>query len=96
LQRFGHLGPHARNDQPVRTAAIAFFQRLQQSIAKNVAKYLKPGKPLIYITCSAFKAENEDAVDFMVKETGLKLEEMKVLKGYERKADTMFVARLIG
>ncbi|RCH56629.1 RsmB/NOP family class I SAM-dependent RNA methyltransferase [Mucilaginibacter hurinus] len=73
---------------------IAFFQRLQQSIVRNVVKYLKPGKPLIYITCSAFKAENEDAVDFMVTELGLKLEEMKVLKGYERRADTMFVARL--
>ncbi|WP_345953206.1 RsmB/NOP family class I SAM-dependent RNA methyltransferase [Mucilaginibacter sp. PAMB04168] len=74
---------------------IEFFQRLQQSIARNVVKYLKGGKPLIYITCSAFKAENEDAVDFMVKELGLKLEEMQVLKGYEHKADTMFVARLI-
>jgi 16S rRNA (cytosine967-C5)-methyltransferase len=57
-------------------------------------KYLKPGKPLIYITCSAFKAENEDVVSFIVKELGLKLEESKVLKGYEEKADTMFVARL--
>jgi 16S rRNA (cytosine967-C5)-methyltransferase len=60
-----------------------------------VVKYLKPGKPLIYITCSVFKAENEDAVDFIVKELGLKLESMQVLKGYERRADTMFVARLI-
>jgi 16S rRNA (cytosine967-C5)-methyltransferase len=73
---------------------IEFFQRLQQSILRNVVKYLKPGKPLVYITCSAFKAENEDVVDFMVNELGLKLEEKKVLKGYERKADTMFVARL--
>ena len=73
---------------------IDFFQRLQQNICRNVVKYLKPGKPLIYITCSAFKAENEEAVDFMVKELGLKLEESKTLKGYERRADTMFVARL--
>jgi len=75
---------------------IEFFQRLQQNIVRNVVKYLKPGKPLIYITCSAFKAENEDMVGFMVKELGLKLEESKVLKGYENKADTMFVARMIG
>jgi 16S rRNA (cytosine967-C5)-methyltransferase len=74
---------------------IEFFQRLQQSIASNVVKYLKPGKPLIYITCSAFKAENEDAVNFMVKELGMKVEEQTVLKGYENKADTMFVARLV-
>jgi 16S rRNA (cytosine967-C5)-methyltransferase len=74
---------------------IEFFQRLQQSIIRNVVKYLKVGKPIIYITCSAFKAENEDAVNFMVTELGLQLEEMQVLKGYHHKADTMFVARLI-
>jgi 16S rRNA (cytosine967-C5)-methyltransferase len=68
---------------------------LQQDITRNVVKYLKPGKPLIYITCSVFKAENEDMVDFMVKELGLKLEEQKVLNGYEHKADTMFAARLV-
>ncbi len=73
---------------------IEFFQRLQQSIARNVVKYLKPGKPLIYITCSVFKAENEGIVDFMVKELGLKLEESKILPGYECKADTMFASRL--
>jgi 16S rRNA (cytosine967-C5)-methyltransferase len=74
---------------------IEFFQRLQQSIAVNVVKYLKPGKPLIYITCSAFKAENEDAVNFMVKELRMKVEEQTVLKGYENKADTMFICRLV-
>ena len=73
---------------------MEFFQRLQHNIAANVVKYLKPGKPLIYITCSAFKVENEDAVNFMVKELGMKVEEQAVLKGYENKADTMFVARL--
>jgi len=61
-----------------------------------VARFIKPGKPLIYITCSAFKSENEDVVNFLVKELGLKLEEQTVLTGYENKADTMFVARLIG
>jgi 16S rRNA (cytosine967-C5)-methyltransferase len=77
------------------TYNIEFFQKLQQSIVRNVVKYLKPGKPLIYITCSAFKAENEDVVSFIVKELGMKLEESKVLKGYESKADTMYMARLL-
>jgi 16S rRNA (cytosine967-C5)-methyltransferase len=74
---------------------IEFFQHLQQNIARNVVKYLKPGKPLIYITCSAFKGENEDAVDFMVKELGMKVEKQTVLTGYENKADTMFICRLV-
>jgi len=74
---------------------IEFFNGLQKAIATNVAKYLKPGKPLIYITCSAFRAENEDVVNYLVNELGLQLESREVLKGYEHKADTMFVARLI-
>jgi 16S rRNA (cytosine967-C5)-methyltransferase len=75
---------------------IEFFQRLQKAIAANVAKFIKPGKPVIYITCSAFKSENEDVVNYLIKELGLKLEEQTVLTGYENKADTMFVARLVG
>jgi len=73
---------------------IDFFQRLQKTIATNVIKHLKPGKPLIYITCSVFKAENEEVVDYLTKECGLKLESIEVLKGYGHKADSMFVARL--
>lgn len=74
---------------------IFFFQQLQKTIAQNVVKYLKPGKPLIYITCSAFREENEDVVNHLVKEAGLTLESSELLKGYERKSDTMFVARMI-
>lgn len=75
--------------------SILKFQSLQRRIAENVLPYLKLGKPLIYITCSAFKAENEDNVAYFQSALGLKLEAMEVLKGYERKADTMFVARFI-
>lgn len=74
---------------------ILSFQRLQQSIIRNVIKYLKPNKPLIYITCSVFKEENEHNVEFMINELGLKLEEQELIKGYDKKADTMFLARLI-
>ncbi|HCN82828.1 MAG TPA: RNA methyltransferase, partial [Sphingobacteriaceae bacterium] len=76
-------------------SSILSFQKLQQSIATNVVKYLKPGKPLIYMTCSVFKEENEQMVDFMIRNLGMKLESSQVLNGYEHKADTMFVARLI-
>jgi 16S rRNA (cytosine967-C5)-methyltransferase len=74
---------------------IQGFQNLQKTIAANVIKYLKPGKPLIYITCSVFKEENEEVVNYLVKEKGLKPEGQELIKGYEHKADTMFVARLI-
>lgn len=74
---------------------IKAFQNLQKTIASNVLNYLKPGKPLVYITCSVFKEENEEMVDYLVKEHGLQLESSQVLKGYKHKADTIFVARLV-
>jgi 16S rRNA (cytosine967-C5)-methyltransferase len=74
---------------------IAEFRTLQQNIAKNVVKYLKPGKPLIYITCSVFKEENEEMVHYLTHELKLQLEQIEVLKGFTHKADSMFVARLL-
>lgn len=74
---------------------ISYFSKLQQAIASNVVKYLKAGKPLIYITCSVFNQENEDVIAFLVENLPLKLEKMELIKGYNDKADTMFVARLI-
>lgn len=71
------------------------YVKLQKAIAGNVAKYLKSGKPLIYMTCSVFKAENEDIVAYLTQNFDLKLEKMELIKGYSQKADSMFVARLI-
>jgi 16S rRNA (cytosine967-C5)-methyltransferase len=74
---------------------VDFYVRLQRNIAANVVKYLKPGKPLIYITCSVFAEENEEVVKFIQEELSMELEKMEIIKGYHDKADTMFVARLI-
>jgi len=74
---------------------VANYVKLQKAIAENVVKYLKPGKPLIYMTCSVFKAENEEVVDNLLEKFSLKLESMELIKGYNEKADSMFVARLV-
>lgn len=74
---------------------IQGFQNLQKTIATNALKYLKPGKPLIYITCSVFREENEEVVSYLVSEHSMKLESLELIKGYDKKADTMFVARLV-
>lgn len=74
---------------------LKFFTELQRKISTNVVKYLKVGKPLIYITCSVFKAENEEQVQWLCKQFDLKLESQQLIKGYQDKADTLFVARLI-
>jgi 16S rRNA (cytosine967-C5)-methyltransferase len=71
------------------------FIYLQRTIAENASQFLKPGCPLVYITCSVFKEENEDAVDYFLANLPLKLEKMELIKGYESKADTMFVARFL-
>ena len=74
---------------------IIKFQSIQQKICATVIPFLKEDKPLIYSTCSVFKEENEMVVEFLLKNHALKLEEMKIIKGYTNSADSMFVARLI-
>jgi 16S rRNA (cytosine967-C5)-methyltransferase len=74
---------------------IQGFQNLQKVIAANVIKYLKQDRPLIYITCSVFKEENEEIISWLQKNHGMQLEGYELIKGYENKADTMFVTRLI-
>lgn len=74
---------------------IENYAKLQKAFATNVIKYLKAGKPLIYMTCSVFKAENEEVVRYIEENLPVKLEKMELIKGYNNKADTMFVARFI-
>ena len=74
---------------------IKFFSELQRKIATNIIKYLKQDKPLIYITCSVFKEENEEQVAWLCKTFDLSVESQELIKGYHLKADTMFVARLL-
>jgi 16S rRNA (cytosine967-C5)-methyltransferase len=77
------------------THKINFFSDLQRRIATNIISYLNKGKPLIYITCSVFKQENEEQVAWLQSQFGLVLESQQIIKGYHLKADTMFVARLV-
>jgi 16S rRNA (cytosine967-C5)-methyltransferase len=71
---------------------IARYSNLQKSIATNALGFLKKGGYLLYITCSVFKKENEEVVDFLQHMPGLELIKMELLKGYDIRADTMFAA----
>jgi 16S rRNA (cytosine967-C5)-methyltransferase len=73
---------------------ISEYASLQKKILSNAIPHLLPGGYLFYITCSVFKKENEDAVEFIQQEFSLQLIKMEVLKGYDIKADTMFAALL--
>lgn len=73
---------------------LEHYSTLQKEIVSNLIQHLKPGKPLIYITCSVYEQENEEIVRYL-EEQGMKLEKEEYFKGYENKGDTLFAARLI-
>ena len=73
---------------------IREYATLQRKILSNVIDQLEPGGHLLYITCSVFKKENEEQVDFMKEKFLLQEEKSELIKGYDKKADTMFAALL--
>ena len=71
---------------------IDVYVAMQQQIITNVIPHLQHGGTFIYITCSVFKNENEDMVNFIKEKFHLQLLQMELLKGYDKKADSMFTA----
>ena len=67
----------------------------QKKIVMNILDHLKPGGQLLYITCSVFKAENEEVVDYILKNSSLRLVDQRHLSGYAQGADNMFFAKLV-
>jgi 16S rRNA (cytosine967-C5)-methyltransferase len=73
---------------------IEEYASLQRKIVSNVIPQLSPGGDFLYITCSVFKKENEEIVEFIKQEFDLQVVKTELLKGYDKKADTMFAALL--
>jgi 16S rRNA (cytosine967-C5)-methyltransferase len=73
---------------------IEAYASLQKKIITNGITALQPGGHFLYITCSVFAKENEENVAYVQKQCGLELVKIEVLKGYDRKADTLFAALL--
>lgn len=73
-------------------AKIEYYNSLQKKILTNVIPQLTKGGTLVYITCSVFKKENEDIVEFIKGSFCLKFKEIRMLTGYDIRADSMFVA----
>ena len=71
---------------------IETYAALQKKIVSNVIPQLQPSGIFIYITCSVFKKENEEVAEFIKVNFHLQLKQMEVLKGYDKKADSMFIA----
>ena len=74
--------------------SVANYNRLQRKILDNTIPHLKETGKLLYVTCSVFKKENEDVIEYIVSKFQLKVERMQLLKGYDSKADTIFAASL--
>jgi 16S rRNA (cytosine967-C5)-methyltransferase len=73
---------------------ITNFIGMQKKIASTAIKHLKEKGLFFYITCSAFKKENEEVVLYLKEKFHLQILQMEYLKGYGMQADTMFVAVL--
>ncbi len=71
---------------------IDVYVAMQQQIVSNVIPHLQDDGLFIYITCSVFKNENEDMVHYIKEKFHLQLLQMELLKGYDKKADSMFTA----
>ncbi|HUP12296.1 MAG TPA: hypothetical protein VM187_08800, partial [Niastella sp.] len=71
---------------------IEKYSSLQKRIVANAIPYLKQGGFLLYCTCSVFKKENEEVVDFIQQQHSLQLKRSALLTGYTTKADTLFGA----
>lgn len=69
---------------------IEAYQNRQKSIVSNLPGHLKSGGYLLYITCSVFRQENEDVVDYLLNMSSLKLKKKGVV--HHEGGDYLFAA----
>ncbi len=70
------------------------YSFLQRRIVENAIKNLNLGGSLYYITCSIFKAENEENVNYFKEKFGLHLVEDELVHAIENKSDYLYLAHL--
>lgn len=76
-------------------AEILRMVETQRRILENCFPALLPGGRFVYVTCSVFRQENEEQVQFITAKTGWKPDFQGYLTGYSHQADTLFVATFI-
>ncbi len=73
--------------------SLAKYANLQKKIISNSITSVGNNGYFLYITCSVYKQENEDAVAFIQQQfPSFQLVKKELLIGYEKKADSMFAA----
>lgn len=73
-------------------AMISEYQFMQKSIVSRLPPQLKPGGHLLYITCSVFKEENDEVVDYIQQSLGLRLVRKEMISGINEGGDHLFAA----
>ncbi len=68
----GTWGRTPENIRGFQESKLEYYTVLQKKIFRNAIKHLAPGGRLYYITCSVFKAENEDNFSYFIENHGLK------------------------
>lgn len=70
------------------------YARLQQEIVSMTGRFSPKNIPMVYLTCSVFKRENENITGFLEQE-GFHTERSGMICGYEKKADSLYAACLV-
>ena len=90
----GTWGRTPENLKYFQTDRIAYYRSLQQQMLGHVVPAIKKSGYLLYITCSVFREENENNVNWLCTHHGMEKVEAQIIKGYAMKADNMFAALL--
>src|SRR5690606_8193418 len=72
---------------------IQLYASRQRKILEHVTGNAKPGGYLLYCTCSVFRKENEEQVQYL-QDAGWTVVQQEILTGYNMRADTLFAALL--
>jgi 16S rRNA (cytosine967-C5)-methyltransferase len=71
---------------------LSRYTELQRSIAVRTAGSVRKGGRFIYFTCSVYREENDEMVEYILQHTPLELISMELVQGWQNRADSMFMA----
>lgn len=77
-----------------RPETLTDYTQRQQAILSNASNYIGADGRIYYITCSVFRAENEDIINTVSAEKGLAIESSDLINGTAIGADSLFIAVL--
>lgn len=76
-------------------STLSSYTQRQQAIVRHAVKFIRRGGCFLYITCSVFRAENEEMLSYIQQHGGLQLLKQGCITGYDQRADTLFAALFI-